>query len=113
MDEDLHDPVCNLFACNCERCDRGCSICQHSSGFGGDLAPAANTTGTPDTSPCSEADSFSALTVPALMSNMNSMFCANNSTSVGFKFLGYIFHLVDTNKDGVISCAEYNASKLN
>ena len=63
------------------------------------------------TDPCSASDSFAAMTVPELMSTLNGMYCANNSTSVGFKFLGYVLNLVDTNKDGVISCAEYNTDQ--
>ena len=43
------------------------------------------------------------------MAFLSAQFCADSSNTIGFKFLGYILNLVDTNKDGVISCAEYNA----
>ena len=102
--------VCNAFQCNCQRCEPGCSSCQAAHGFGGALAPPANTTATAD--PCSSADEFIAMTVPELMAVLNAVYCASASDSVGFKFLGYILNLVDTNKDGVISCAEYNADQL-
>ena len=102
--------VCNVFACNCDKCEPGCSSCQAASGFGGALAPAANTTAT--AGPCSSAEGFIAMTVPELMAMLNAVYCANASGTVGFKFLGYILHLVDTNKDGVISCAEYNADQV-
>ena len=52
------------------------------------------------------------MTVPQQMEQLNAMYCDNaTSGSVGFKFLGYVLNLVDTNKDGVISCAEYNAGQ--
>ena len=103
--------VCNVFGCNCDPCYPGCSSCQAASGFGGALAPAPNTTATAD--PCSSFEQFIAMTVPELMQQLDTVYCADAvSGSVGFKFLGYILHLVDTNKDGVISCAEYNADQV-
>ena len=108
--------VCNLFGCKCDTCYDGCDGCQRltrqDQGFGGALAPAAtaNTSATP-ADPCSGFDSFAALTVPQQMEQLKSAFCADPSTSTGFKFLGYVLNLVDTNKDGVISCAEYNADQ--
>ena len=50
------------------------------------------------------------MTVPQQMEQLNTAFCADGS--VGFKFLGYVLNLVDTNKDGVITCAEYNADQV-
>ena len=87
-----------------------CSACQSKFGFGGALAPVANTTTPAD--PCSNFDAFAALTVPQQMELLNAAFCADAGSSVGFKFLGYVLNLVDTNKDGVITCAEYNADQL-
>ena len=99
-----------VFYCNCDACNPGCSSCQAASGFGGALAPAANTTATAD--PCASFKEFNAMTVPELMATLNAAYCTNNSTSVGFNFLGHILNLVDTNKDGVITCAEYNSDQL-
>ena len=45
------------------------------------------------------------------MATLSKGYCANKNASVGFKFLGYILNLVDTNKDGVNSCAEYNVDQ--
>ena len=50
------------------------------------------------------------MTVPQQMEKLNAVYCAT-SDSVGFKFLGYVLNLVDTNKDGVITCAEYNSDQ--
>ena len=86
-----------------------CSACQSKFGFGGALAPVANTTTPAD--PCSGFEAFAALTVPQQMQQLNAAFCADTSSSVGFKFLGYVLNLVDTNKDGMITCAEYNADQ--
>ena len=109
--EDSVFSVCNIFYCNCEKCDPACSACQKAFvGFGGALAPAANTSTPAD--PCSSFDAFAALTVPQQMQQLNAAFCADASSSVGFKFLGYVLNLVDTNKDGVITCAEYNADQV-
>ena len=80
--------------CNCNKC-LACSKCQRNGGFGGALAPAANTTVPAD--PCSNFDAFAALTVPQQMELLNATFCADAdaSSSMGFKFLGYAVNLVD------------------
>ena len=105
--------VCNFFGCNCKSCQPGCSNCQVALAkkivFGGALAPAANTTATAD--PCASFEEFIAMTVPQQMQQLNSVYCADATSSVGFKFLGYVLNLVDTNKDGVITCAEYNSDQ--
>ena len=102
--------VCNSFGCNCDPCYPGCSSCQSANGFGGALAPAANTTATAD--PCSSFEQFIAMTVTELMQQLDGVYCADaTSGSVGFKFLGYVLNLVDVNKDGVITCAEYNSDQ--
>ena len=103
--------VCNMFGCNCNRCDPGCTLCQKNSlSFGGALAPAASTTNATD--PCNSFNEFAAMTVPQQMAQLNAAFCADPAgSSVGFKFLGYVLNLVDANKDGVITCSEYNTDQ--
>ena len=108
--------VCNIFGCNCDTCEPGCTSCQAATsagGFGGALAPAAgNTTAAPAADPCSSFEEFIAMTVPQHMEQLSATYCANaTSGSVGFKFLGYVLNLVDVNKDGVITCAEYNSDQ--
>ena len=109
--------ACNMFHCNCESCYPGCANCiaaeEATKGFGGALAPAVNMTlNATATAPCAAFEAFSALTVPQLMDDLSAAFCASSGSSVGFKFLGYVLNLVDANKDGVITCSEYNADQV-
>ena len=105
--------VCNFLSCICKPC-AGCGPCQRATrdlGWGSALSLAANNT-VNSTDPCANFNDFAAMTVPHLMERLNTAFCADTNSTVGFKFLGHVLNLIDVNKDGVITCAEFNADRL-